>query len=114
MVKKHDWIDHSRTTQPRSGEWFKNSRDLLGLFLLAAGVVGVPVCLAAAANGKTGWAIGAGIAAGLALSGGAAWLFIEGRRIRRIDMQWHADRRDQRSLPTAEKSPTERPTPLPA
>ncbi len=106
--------DYSRTTQPRAGEWFKNSRDLLGLFLLAAGVVAVVMCLAAAAHGKTDSAIGAGIGAVIALTGGAAWLFIEGRRIRRIDVQWYDDRDEQRALSATGNPQTDRPTRPPA
>lgn len=95
VPKYEHTIDHSRTTQPRAGEWFKNSRDLLGLFLLAAGVVGIVVCLAAAAQGRTAWAISTGIAAGLAMAGGAAWLFIEGQRIRQIGVQPNPERSDR-------------------
>ena len=80
---------------PRAGEWFKNSADLLGLFFLAAGVVGVVVCLAAAAQGRTVWAIGTGVFAGLALLAGSAWLFIEGRRITQIGIE-HDDGRAAR------------------
>ena len=92
MAKYDETIDHSRTTQPRAGEWFKNSRDLLGLLLLAAGVVGLVVCLSAAANGRTQWAIWTGVGAGLALSGGAAWLFVEGQRIMQIGIEPDDDR----------------------
>lgn len=85
MARSQHPVDQYRTANPRAGEWFKNTRDLLGLFLLAVGVVGVAVCLAAAAHERTQLAIGTGIAAGLALVCGAAWLYFEGRRIRRIE-----------------------------
>ena len=45
--------DHSRTTQPRAGEWFKNARDLPGLASMALAVLALVVCLAAAAYGNT-------------------------------------------------------------
>jgi thiol:disulfide interchange protein len=84
VAGKQRLVDESRTTLPYGGQWLKNSRELLGLFLLAAGTVGVVVCLAALAHQETKSAIAAGIAAGLALTGGTVWLVAEDRRIRRI------------------------------
>src|SRR6478609_5842242 len=63
--------DHARTTQPRAGEWFKNARDLPGLAMIAISVLGVVVCLAAAAYEHTGWAVAAGVVAVLAGTGAA-------------------------------------------
>lgn len=85
MAARQNPTDHSRTTQPRAGEWFKNSRDVLGLLLLAVGVVAMVVCLAAAAYGNTRWAISMGSVAVVGGAAGAAWLFVEGRRVRRVE-----------------------------
>lgn len=108
MAKSQHPVDHYRTANPRAGEWFKNTRDLLGLLLLALGVVGVVACLAAAAHQRTQLAIGTGIAAGLALACGAVWLYIEGRRIGRIEETRHAERQAQALLGTAGTSLTDR------
>lgn len=77
--------DHARTTQPRAGEWFKNARDLPGLAMIAVSVLGVVVCLAAAAYERTGWAVAAGVVAILAGTAAAVWLFVESRRLRRVE-----------------------------
>jgi thiol:disulfide interchange protein len=77
--------DHSRTTQPRAGEWFKNSRDVLGLALLAVGVLAVVGCLAAAAYRHPGWATSMGVVALVGGTVGMVWLLAESRRIRRIE-----------------------------
>ena len=79
--------DHSRTTQPRAGEWFKNARDLPGLAAMALAVLSVVVCLASAAYGNTGWAIAAGAVATLSTTAGAGWLFVESRRVRRLEAE---------------------------
>lgn len=84
--------DHSRTTQPRAGEWFKDPRDVPGPVLIAIGVLAVVFCLAAAANGYaaygyTGWAISMGLVAILVGTAGAAWLLVEDRRLRRVEAE---------------------------
>ena len=117
LAKYEHTVDPFRTTQPRAGEWLRNSRDLLGLFLLAAGVVNVVVCLSAVAHGRTEWAIWTGVAAGVALSGGAAWLFVEGRRINQIGVQISADRSnryERQWRASAEIPQNDRETRLPA
>ncbi len=85
MTARQNPTDHARTTHQRAGEWFKNSRDALGLLLLAVGVAAMVVCLAAAAHGNTGWSLLMGGVAGGAGAAGAAWLLIEGRRLRRVE-----------------------------
>jgi hypothetical protein len=79
--------DHARTTHQRAGEWFKNSRDAVGIGLLAIGVATMVISLAVAAYGNTRWAFVMGGIAGVAGATGAAWLFIEGRRVRRVEAQ---------------------------
>jgi thiol:disulfide interchange protein len=85
--------DHARTTHQRAGEWFKNSRDAFGLGLLAVAVVAMVISLAVAAYGNTGWAFLMGGIAGVAGATGALWLFIEGRRVRRVEAK-RSDRTD--------------------
>ena len=85
MAARQNPTDHARTTYPRAGEWLKNSRDAVGLVLLAVGVVAMVVCLALAAHGSAGSALLAGGIAGLAGVVGGGWLFIEGRRVRRAE-----------------------------
>ncbi|WP_292988651.1 LapA family protein [Mycobacterium sp.] len=91
MTAHQNPTDHARTTHQRAGEWFKNSRDMLGIFLLAVGVVAMVVCLAAAAYGSTGWSYLMGGIAGTAGAAGTAWLLVEGRRVRRVEAKRSAD-----------------------
>lgn len=86
--------DHSRTTQPRAGEWFKNARDLPGLASIVLAVLAVVVCLFAMASAHTGWAIAAGAVAGVATVAGATWLFVESRRVRRVEANRGAQEAD--------------------
>ena len=93
MKERQNSTDHARTAHPRAGEWFKNSRDVLGLGLLAVGVVALAACLFAAAYGQTGWTTWLAIGAALAGVAGALWLLIEGRRVRRVEAR-HGERGD--------------------
>jgi len=92
MALRQNPTDHARTTQQRAGEWFKNSRDALGLLLLAVGAVAMVICLAAAAHGNTGSAALTGSVAIAAGGAGATWLFIEGRRVGRVEAKRSAKR----------------------
>ena len=92
MTVRQNPTDHARTTHQRAGEWFKNSRDALGLILLAVGVVAMVICLAAAAHGNTGSAVLPGSVAIVAGSAGTAWLLIEGRRVGRVEAKRSAKR----------------------
>ena len=94
MTVRQNPTDHARTTHQRAGEWFKNSRDAVGLILLAVGVVAMVICLAAAAHGSTGWAILLGSVAAVAGASGMAWLLVEGRRVGKVEAQRSA-RRDR-------------------
>ena len=85
MSNRQNPTDHARTTQPRAGEWFKNSRDALGLGLMALAVVATVACLFSAANDNVGWAIGMAVSAVVAGPLGVGWLFFEGRRLERIE-----------------------------
>lgn len=91
MTARQNPTDHSRTTHPRAGEWFKNSRDMLGLILLAAGVLATVICLAAAAHGNAQLAIVMGGVAIVGFAGGAGWLLAEGRRVRRAEANRASD-----------------------
>lgn len=93
MTVRQNATDHARTTHQRAGKWFKNSRDALGLILLAVGVVAMVICLAAA-HGRTGWAILLGSVAAVAGASGMAWLLVEGRRVGKVEAQRSA-RRDR-------------------
>jgi thiol:disulfide interchange protein len=85
MAVRQNPTDHARTTHQRAGEWFKNSRDAVGLVLLAVGVLAMVICLAAAASKNTGWAIIMGSVAVVGGVAGITWLLVEGRRVRRVE-----------------------------
>lgn len=93
MAVRQNPTDHARTTHQRAGEWFKNSRDALGLLLLAVGVLAMVICLAAAAHGNTGSALVLGSIAIVAGGAGTTWLLIEGRRVGRVEAKRSAKRR---------------------
>ncbi|MDT5012611.1 MAG: hypothetical protein QOH57_4228 [Mycobacterium sp.] len=78
-----DPTDHARTSVPRAGEAMKDKRGLGGYALLGIGVVCIAICLGAAAMGAAGWAIGAGIAAVVAVGGGSVWVYLQRRRVAR-------------------------------
>ena len=92
MAVRQNPTDHARTTHQRAGEWFKNSRDGLGLILLAVAVVAMVICLAAAAHGNTGRAVLLGSVAVVAGAAGIAWLLIEGRRVGRVEVNRSVNR----------------------
>ncbi len=83
-----DPIDHHRTTQPRAGESVKSGAKTPGLFLLAAGVVALVVCLASFADRAVGVGVGAAVVALLATGAGFAWLGMDSRRIRHVEREW--------------------------
>ena len=85
VTERQNPTDHARTAHPRAGEWFKNSRDMLGLLLLGVGAVALAGCLFAAAYGETGVAIALAVLAAVTGMAGALWLFVEGRRVRHVE-----------------------------
>jgi hypothetical protein len=97
-VLNHDHTDHCRTTQPHAGQWFKNGRGLPGVFMLALSVVAVVSSDAGAAYRSPAWAIAMGIAAIAALSAGAGWVLLEGRRVGRVEVQWLVEHPDGPTL----------------
>jgi hypothetical protein len=59
-----------------------------GLFLLAAGVVALVVCLASFADRAVGVGVGAAVVALLATGAGFAWLGMDSRRVRHVQREW--------------------------
>ena len=95
-----DPIDHSRTALPHSGATFKDAYLLPGIALLAMSVVTTAVGLASAGYVHRGWS--AIVLAALAFgAAGAVFIAIERRRVRRIDLQWHAGTRAERPAKAA-------------
>jgi protein-S-isoprenylcysteine O-methyltransferase Ste14 len=92
MALSQNPTDHARTTHQRAGEWFKNSRDAPGLVLLAVGVVAMVISLAVAAHGDTSSAVLTGSVAMAAGGAGTIWLFVEGRRVGRVESKRSAKR----------------------
>jgi len=97
-VLNRDHTDHCRTTQPHAGQWFKNGRGLPGVFMLALGVLAVVSSDAGAAYRSSAWSIAMGIVAIAALSAGAGWVVLEGRRVGRVEMQWLVEHPDGPTL----------------
>lgn len=72
-------IDDARTTRPRAGMVWKDSRELPGLALTVVAVLALVGCLAGAAMGAIAWTIGLGVIAGVAGVAGIGWV-LAGRR----------------------------------
>ena len=89
--RRDDPTDHARTTLPRAGEAMKDSRGLPGYGLLGLAVLAIVVCLAAAAQSLTSWAIAAGVVAVLAVSVGSACVYAERRRVASVARQRSTD-----------------------
>jgi hypothetical protein len=83
-----DPIDHHRTTRACAGESMKSGAKTPGLFLLAVGVVAFVVCLAGFAQRAVGVGVAAAVVALLATGAGFAWLGMESRRIRHVQLEW--------------------------
>jgi hypothetical protein len=85
--RRDDPTDHARTTLPRAGEAMKDERSLGGYALLGVAVLALAICIGAAARGVTDWAIGAGVAALIAVVVGAVWVYAERRRVARVALE---------------------------
>ncbi|TQM33034.1 hypothetical protein [Nocardia bhagyanarayanae] len=75
--------DHHRTTRTHAGEAIEDAKNWPGMVLVGVGIVLVALTLTAAGYGFEGWAIVAGIAAGLSIVIGAVLVFAEHKRVQR-------------------------------
>jgi hypothetical protein len=95
----HDPTDHFRTTQPHAGESLIDGYHWPGLVSIAAGVIALISCVAAAAYKHDEWLLPAGLVAVVALAFGGVWCAVEHRRVCRIESRWLAEysvrRRDE-------------------
>ena len=89
--RKHDPIDAARTHQPRAGVALQDTRALPGYLLMAAVVLSLVVCLAAAATNHQGATVIAGVVAILTAALGSVWVFAERRRLARLARRSPAD-----------------------
>jgi uncharacterized membrane protein YqjE len=91
-----DPTDHSRTTQPRAGIAMKDNLFWPGLILLVLAMLGIISTAAAAAYRHYEWLATTVLIAVLGAVAGALWLFMEQRRVERIEAQWDKARRGPR------------------
>lgn len=84
----HDPVDHVRTTRSHAGESLINVRSWPGYLLIVAGVVAVFRCLVTFGTGHSDRGVIAGAIAIVALPSGLVWLWVEHRRVRRIEDRW--------------------------
>jgi uncharacterized membrane protein YcjF (UPF0283 family) len=105
--RHHDPTDHFRTTQPHAGITMKDNLYWPGFILLAVAVSGMISTTAAAAYGRYEWLATTVLVAVLGTVAGALWFVVEGRRVTRLDEQWHvgADNRPSRAVAIS-KEPT--------
>jgi hypothetical protein len=87
----HDPVDHMRTTRCHAGESLINVRSWPGYLLIVLGVVAVFRCLTTFGTGHSDRGIIAGALAIVTVALGLAWLWVERRRVRRIEDRWHAE-----------------------
>jgi hypothetical protein len=86
--RHQDPTDHFRTTQPHAGITMKDNLFWPGFILLAVAASGMISTAAAAASQHSEWLGTTALVAVLGTAAGALWLFVERRRVIRIDEQW--------------------------
>ncbi|MBB5164220.1 protein UsfY [Mycobacterium sp. AZCC_0083] len=89
----HDPVDHSRTTQPHAGESMIDTLWFPGLILIAVGIIGLAGIVAAAAYGNTDWVLPLALVSGAVVTAGGGLIFLEHRRVNRIEQRWRAEHR---------------------
>jgi uncharacterized membrane protein YcjF (UPF0283 family) len=94
--RHQDPTDHFRTTQPHAGITMKDNLFWPGFILLAVAAFGMISTAAAAAYQHYEWLATTVLVAALGTAAGALWLFVERRRVIRIDEQWRAAHPDSR------------------
>lgn len=87
-ITSNDPVDHQRTSRPLVGQALKSPAKEPALLLMAAGLVAYAICLVCLAHRlyQTGL-IAAGISL-VAISASGAWLWIEARRVRKLERDW--------------------------
>ena len=87
-ITSNDPVDHLRTSRPLVGQALKSPAKEPALLLMAVGLVAYGICLASLAHRlyQTGL-IAAGISL-LAMGTGGVLLWIEARRVRKLDSDW--------------------------
>ncbi|ORA08870.1 hypothetical protein [Mycobacterium arosiense] len=90
FLTANDPVDHLRTSRPLVGQALKSPAKEPGLLLMAVGLVAYGICLTCFAHCQYGAGL---IAAGIslvAMTAGAAWLWKEARRVRKLERGWNA------------------------
>ncbi|MEE2853287.1 MAG: LapA family protein [Actinomycetota bacterium] len=85
-----DPVDHQRTSRPLVGQALKSPAKEPALLLMAVGLVAYGLCLACLAHCQYGNALIAAVISLLALATGGAWLWVEARRVRKLDSDWNS------------------------
>jgi uncharacterized membrane protein YcjF (UPF0283 family) len=96
-----DPTDYSRTTQPHCGESMIDTRGLPGFLLLGLAVVAFAAAVGGAGYGHHGWALLLAVVGLVLMAAGAAWLYIEHRRLRRIAAHTHPESHSNMQPPVA-------------
>lgn len=91
MKSPDDPVDHARTTRKHAGETMKDTKNLPALVLLGFGLVCFVGALAAFGAGHPGVGGVLVVVAAVLLIIAGAWLFIEHKRVRRIEDRWYTD-----------------------
>lgn len=88
-ITSNDPVDHQRTSRPLVGQALKSPAKEPALLLMAVGLVAYGICLACLAHGRYGDGLVAAVITLLAMATGGAWLWIEARRVRKLESDWN-------------------------
>jgi hypothetical protein len=89
-----DPVDHARTTRPHAGETMKDTKNMPAIVLLFVAVVSFVACLAAFATSHGDVGTWLAVLAAVLFVACAVWFGVEHWRVRRREVEWHADHRE--------------------
>ena len=89
-ITSNDPVDHQRTSRPLVGQALKSPAKEPALLLMAVGLVAYGICLASLAHRLYETGFIAAVISLLAMATGGAWLWIEARRVRKLESDWNS------------------------
>lgn len=96
-----DPVDHQRTTRKHAGENWKNTAAMPGLIAVGLSTAAIFTAIFAFATRQTHGGILFAVIAALLLVGGLAWLEVQRRRVRRVEVRYLREHPEADSQPPA-------------
>ena len=87
-ITSNDPVDHQRTSRPLVGQALKSPAKEPALLLMAVGLVAYGIFLTSLAHRVYQTGLIAAVISLVAISAGGAWLWIEARRVRKLESDW--------------------------